>query len=434
MSRAISSAAAEIEKNMHRDNETKQDWNSESWKDKDWKDQQSWNNDWQDKAWKDGAAKQDQDWKSKSWSDWGDGKDNTWKQKDWSQSASQNGKWASGEVEMCGDFKRGVCQRGDRCRYSHGATGSADGEEEKQSWQDKTWKGKSWGNRDQGKYGNDQYGNEWHYDKKEKKEKKDRKEKKEKKEKKGKWDAPEKTYGELWEEPRENIGLSLIKELAPEFDWQYPLWDDSRRSYAGFLSNPWSEEECDTMFETIRDGTPWVQPRSGKALMPRKTAWMVKQGCSCTYKYGPFEVDAVEFPPWMIDLLGDIMPKCGLEYEQWPDSCNLNLYEDGGAAVGWHADDEALFQGKFRDIMIISLSLGVARKFDLRYNWPEATDKEIHTMKLKSGDLMTMEGMVQKHLQHRVPKEGHVEGPRINLTWRWVVKHTPKCPAGRQRR
>lgn len=24
-----------------------------------------------------------------------------------------------------------------------------------------------------------------------------------------------------------------------------------------------------------------------------------------------------------------------------PDSCNVNLYEDGSHAVGWHTDDEA---------------------------------------------------------------------------------------------
>ncbi|CAK0792107.1 unnamed protein product, partial [Prorocentrum cordatum] len=43
------------------------------------------------------------------------------------------------------------------------------------------------------------------------------------------------------------------------------------------------------------------------------------------------------------------------------------------------------------------------------------------------------EGMFQKHLQHRVPREENVEGPRINLTWRWTLKHKPSCPAGRQR-
>merc|ERR1712185_147860 len=126
------------------------------------------------------------------------------------------------------------------------------------------------------------------------------------------------------------------------------------------------------MFIQIRDGTDWVQPSTPNGKMPRKTAWMVKQGCCCTYKYGPFEVEAAVYPPWMISLLEDVMQYCGIDRDNWPDSCNLNLYEDGGSAVGWHADDEALFQGKFRDILIISLSLGVSRKFELRYSHPEA--------------------------------------------------------------
>merc|ERR550537_1725663 len=33
-----------------------------------------------------------------------------------------------------------------------------------------------------------------------------------------------------------------------------------------------------------------------------------------------------------------------------------------------------------------------------------------------------MEGMMQKHYQHRVPKEGAAQLPRINLTWKWNVK------------
>eukprot|EP00435_Cladocopium_sp_Y103_P012829 s1579_g3.t1 len=52
---------------------------------------------------------------------------------------------------------------------------------------------------------------------------------------------------------------------------------------------------------------------------------------------------------------------------------------------------------------------------------------------LGTGDIMTMEGMMQKHFQHRIPKEGCVE-PRINLTWRWIRKHYPECPAFRSRR
>jgi len=250
---------------------------------------------------------------------------------------------------------------------------------------------------------------------------------------------PEKVgEGETWEVSRHKTGLCLLGELAPaNVHWKYVLKDESRRSFAGFLPKAFSEAQCATFFEKVRDGTDWKQPQGTHGLMPRKTAWMTKKGCTCTYRYGVFEVPSEEFPPYMIELLKLVMPMCGITNQQaWPDSCNLNLYDDGGASVGWHADDEQLFQGKFEDIQIVSLSFGQKRKFELRRNFPE-TDKgekkAPFTFYLGSGDLMTMEGMTQKHFQHRVPKEEHSEGPRINLTWRWVKKHAPKCGACRRR-
>ncbi|CAK9000046.1 unnamed protein product [Durusdinium trenchii] len=135
-------------------------------------------------------------------------------------------------------------------------------------------------------------------------------------------------------------------------------------------------------------------------------------------------------------MMHAIMPICGFRDPHcWPNSCNLNLYEDGGMSVGWHSDDESLFQGKLVDIRILSLSLGARRKFELRANWPEeAESTQPKSVMLsaalriwRDGDMMTMEGMTQKHFQHRVPKEGHVDGPRINLTWRWTA-HDPVAP------
>jgi len=161
---------------------------------------------------------------------------------------------------------------------------------------------------------------------------------------------------------------------------------------------------------------------------------MTNRSCNCTYRYGGIEVQPQEFPPFMIELLRFVMPLCGITDEKdWPNSCNLNLYEDGGMSVGWHSDDEQLFQGKFQDISIISLSFGQTRQFELRKIFPDYDAGESLDpiqIYLNSGDLMTMEGMTQKHFLHRVPKE-RCEGPRINLTWRWVVKHQAKCPATR---
>lgn len=122
------------------------------------------------------------------------------------------------------------------------------------------------------------------------------------------------------------------------------------------------------------------------------------------------------------------MPLCGLkEPTEWPNSCNLNLYENGCHAVGWHADDEHLFQGKFQDCLIISLSLGSTRRFDLKMQHPP---RQMYNLKLASGDLCTMEGMTQRHYKHRVPKEPSdlCPGPRVNLTWRWIKAHERGCP------
>jgi len=160
---------------------------------------------------------------------------------------------------------------------------------------------------------------------------------------------------------------------------------------------------------------------------------MVAPGCTCAYRYGGSEVKPQTWPTWMHEVLTTYMPYCGLaDSASWPDSCNLNLYDDGSKSVGWHSDDEPLFQGLNEDIRIISLSLGQKRKFDLKKNWPEEGETPHHQLTLGNGALCTMEGMLQKHYLHRVPKEQESLGPRINLTWRWIRKHNMKCPRCRR--
>jgi len=239
----------------------------------------------------------------------------------------------------------------------------------------------------------------------------------------------------VWEAPRESIGLKLIGELLePASSWKYVCDDPGRRCFAGHYPSGLSPDQCLKYFNLINEGTDWKQPQGNLGPIPRKTAWMVWPGCKCVYRYGSIEVEPLDYPQWMEEVLSIVMPKCGItDRAHWPNSCNLNLYQDGGMSVGWHSDDESLFQGKFQDIRIISLSFGARRKFEVRANWPEEGELPMRTMMLGNGDLCTMEGMFQKHYQHRVPKEGGVNGPRINLTWRWTVKHTPRCPASRMR-
>jgi len=241
------------------------------------------------------------------------------------------------------------------------------------------------------------------------------------------------------EQSRAETGLQLLRDVAAEqrhplaARWEYPLMDEARRCFAGYMQCPLEPDAAKAFYDRAASGTTWgqpVDPRSGEPI-PRKTAWMVSSGCTCTYRYGGVDVDPQEFPPWMIDIMQVYMPICGLSSrEEWPNSCNLNLYEDAGMSVGWHADNEKLFQGRYRDIRIISVSLGQARTFELReMGIDDDADSRIkYKLRLGDGDVCTMEGLTQKHYQHRVPKE-ESSGPRINLTWRWVRRHRPECPA-----
>jgi len=90
----------------------------------------------------------------------------------------------------------------------------------------------------------------------------------------------------------------------------------------------------------------------------------------------------------------------------------LNLYENGAHSIAWHSDNEA--QGD-NDI-IISISLGSDRKFHVK-----AIDKKIaekYTWVLSHGDVVVMDGIMQRHYLHTVPKTKMKVNARINLTFR----------------
>lgn len=238
---------------------------------------------------------------------------------------------------------------------------------------------------------------------------------------------PERRTGEEGESSRIEAGLELVGEIAPaELAWTYPVVDERWRCFAGYLPRALRAPEAPRFFELVRKGTKWLQPKGRWGPLPLRTAWMTNKTCTCRYRYGGAEVPPEPYPDWMQEILAACMPLCGLTRPtEWPNSCNLNLYIDGQHSVGWHADNESLFQGKAKDCRIISLSLGQTRRFEL-----QSKGSLVHRLDLSDGDLCTMEGMMQKYYTHRVPKD-NARGikERINLTWRWVVAHNPDCAA-----
>jgi len=177
-----------------------------------------------------------------------------------------------------------------------------------------------------------------------------------------------------------------------------------------------------------------------KSKLARSTVWWTRnKACNCAYTYGEdISVKAQEdeeFRQTMEDLIQCVFSKFpSLPLDAWPNCANLNLYSEGTEGVGWHADDELIFMGTQRDCPILSLSLGGMREFWIALQSEGVPDVKqgLVEVDLQDGDLMTMEGLIQKHCMHQVPRASPADASRqelrINVTFRWMRLHKPKCP------
>lgn len=231
--------------------------------------------------------------------------------------------------------------------------------------------------------------------------------------------APEATLEEkpLW------FGGSIGPIGRQNRQWDMALCDEHRRSFLSLRPRAIPREKLEKWWELLMDKVQWEQPLVHNRRLPRSAAWLTKGGCECMYRYSGTRWPAQQMPSWFQEITEAVCESCGIS--ETPNSCNANLYEDGSQAVGWHSDDESLFLATRQDALIISLSLGATRIFEL---YPRDEPDNITRLPLSHGDLCTMEGLMQKHYFHRIAKERHVQGARINLTWRWVVNHEDRCP------
>jgi len=255
------------------------------------------------------------------------------------------------------------------------------------------------------------------------------------------------------EDTLEDRPLMLLRDCSD--GWQAVVEDLERRSFCFLKRRPVSESLLREEFHRLRAFADWQTLRSKAGAVTRSTAWYVSPGCCCRYTYGEASVQPREKPDWLSDvearILGDL---CGLSKDQWPNSVNMNLYEDETQNVGWHSDDEGLFRGCQTDCRIISASWGTSRRFEVALKdrghisgKPRIFQDTLQGIDLHSGDLCSMEGAFQRHYSHQIAK-GAASSPasspradihekteystaRINLTWRYIVCHKPYCPQAR---
>ena len=199
---------------------------------------------------------------------------------------------------------------------------------------------------------------------------------------------------------------SLFSNERVDFD----LPDAEVLYFPNFLSG----EESALLFKHLLEKTPWQHDSItlfGKTHpQPRLTAFYGAPDLS--YSYSNIKMNANLWTSALLDLKNKVEVKAATTF----NSVLLNLYRDGKDSNGWHADNEKELG---LNPSIASITLGSERFFNLKHNHhPEQKCK----IKLDKGSLLLMKGSTQHFYKHQIPKTTTVIGPRINLTFRTIIK------------
>lgn len=146
-------------------------------------------------------------------------------------------------------------------------------------------------------------------------------------------------------------------------------------------------------------------------LQPRLVAW--HGDADTDYSYSGITLAPVAWSP----LLSEIKSAVEEAVHHQFNSVLLNYYRDQHDSIGFHSDDEAELGA---NPVIASLSFGAARTFVLKHK-VDKTRKPL-ALRLADGNLLLMAGALQKHWLHGINKETKICGPRVNLTFRTIIK------------
>ena len=140
--------------------------------------------------------------------------------------------------------------------------------------------------------------------------------------------------------------------------------------------------------------------------MPRLIAMFGPVG----YRYSGVEHPPCPLPPRVAAIRDRVEVVTGRQF----NSVLLNLYRDGRDSVSWHRDSDYAHGGQPD---IASVSFGAPRRFQLRNDARERAEIE-----LESGSVLLMSGAAIQQWWHCVPKTSRPVGPRVNLTFRHMVR------------
>ncbi len=172
-----------------------------------------------------------------------------------------------------------------------------------------------------------------------------------------------------------------------------------------------SEKESRDFTKKLLQNIEWKNDEAiifGKHIITkRKVAWYANEGFS--YSYSNTTKYALPLTKELLQIKKIVEQKTGFIF----NSCLLNLYHDGNEGMAWHSDDEKELT---KNGCIASVSFGAERKFILKH---KAT-KEMVSILLETGSLLSMQDETQTYWLHQLPKTTKVKTPRINLTFRMM--------------
>ncbi|MEP7165119.1 MAG: alpha-ketoglutarate-dependent dioxygenase AlkB [Ferruginibacter sp.] len=180
-----------------------------------------------------------------------------------------------------------------------------------------------------------------------------------------------------------------------------------------YYGKVFKQQETQYQFDHLLKNIEWKNDEAiifGKLVITkRKTAWYGDDGFS--YTYSNITRHAL---PWTNELL-ELKKLAEERTAATYNSCLLNLYHTGDEGVSWHSDDDETL-GKHS--AIASFSFGAERKFSFKHK----QTKETVSVLLESGSLLVMKGSTQVNWLHSLPKTKKINKPRVNLTFRTIVK------------
>lgn len=185
---------------------------------------------------------------------------------------------------------------------------------------------------------------------------------------------------------------------------------DGTVNYYGHILN---KAQADFYFHQLLETLEWRNDEAiifgKKIITKRKVAWYGNEPFE--YTYSNISKYALPWTKELLELLQITQQKTGETF----NSCLANLYHDGSEGMAWHSDGE---KDLMKDGAIASFSFGAERKFAFKHK----QSKETVSMVLEHGSLLLMKDTTQTNWLHRLPPTKRINKPRINLTFRTIVR------------